>query len=162
MSLVCSFDRHQMPKTMVDCTHPAQFCSYNGTDCCRDCYDTASLATRAAWAAYDAETDACPDCKAARHAYFLKGQRNDTIDPSECYGRHIPLLCRNHMTPDEITSGMSWHTKNIAEGRSIFFNGFGKLTECDCSARDLFSPGRFLYKLIYLMGGDTLYTGKDD
>jgi hypothetical protein len=153
--MICSLDRHPRSRVTIDCNAVDRPNTYNGTPCCRDCYDKAHHDDDAAWAAHLAETDACPDCSAARLANHLRTQRTDTIDPSAPYGQHIPLTCRNH--PD-----LFWNTKNIngIGARSIFFNGFVQgIQECDCSMNLLFSPGRFIYTLCLLMGANNLYMG---
>lgn len=145
--LVCSFDKHPMTKTIIDCTADDKPCKYNGIQCCRDCFDKARRDSDAAYKADCAACDACPDCQRVRRAYYEHEQRTTTIDPSQPYGQHIPLMCRNHIDADH-----AWHTKNIdyIGARTIFdVRGY-----CSCSAGDLFSPGRFIYKLCYLLGTD--------
>jgi len=155
MSTICSFSKHPLPTVTIDCHADDKPNKWNGTECCADCYAKAQLDYRSGWAQHDAETNACGACQAARAQQAERTQRTETIDPSRCYGEHIPLLCRDHLD-----GKLSWHTKNINAGRSIFFNGFGKgLVECDCPAHRLFSPGRFIYKLCYLLGTDNLYRG---
>lgn len=150
---VCSFARH--PRTPLDlsCTHEDKTCTYNGHKMCRPCFDEAGLAYEADRKAYQAETAACPDCQAARRAEYERSQRSETIDPSQPYGQHIPLMCWNHQDDPN----MRWNTKNIGQGRSIFFNNW-PAAECDCPAHLLFSPGRFIYKLCYLLGTDNTKT----
>ena len=146
--MLCSHNAHTRTRVQPNCTHEDRVNSWNGTDCCRPCYDQARRDDEAEWARFTAETDACPACDDARHRHFDHQQRTTTIDPSEAYGQHILILCRNH--PD-----LRWHTKNIdyIGARSIFFV-WAEKAECTCPAHDLFSPGRFLYKLCYLLGTD--------
>ena len=159
--MICSFDRHPHARPKVNCTHEDRPCSYNGTNCCRTCFDQAKADFNAAWEAHRAETDACPDCQAARAKEFERSQRTETIDPSVIYGQHIPLCCRDHMPTGDLNTDLWWNTKNIAAGRSIFFNGWGRnLSECSCSANRLFSPGRLIHHLILLYGGDTTLTAR--
>lgn len=152
--MICSFDAHPSKEVILNCTHPDKRNKYNGTPLCNECYADAQRQSEANWATHRAETNACPNCQAARKRQFIRGQRTETIDPSTIYGEHIPLLCRNHL--DDPT--MRWNTKNINSGRSIFFNSW-PAPECDCPGRDLFSPGRFIFKLCYLLGTDNTYTG---
>lgn len=105
------------------------------------------------WEEKEASSAICPDCLAARRQDADRIQRTQTIDPASEWGQHIPLKCRNH--PE-----FSWHTKNIdfIGARSIFFNQWPQ-PECSCSIHELYSPGRFLHKLFYLLGTDTTYSG---
>ena len=149
--MICSFSAHpRMPLDLDCCTHEDKICTYNGHKMCRDCFDTTKIAYDANYKAEQAEYAACPDCQAANAREYERSQRRDTLDPSRPYGEHIPLICFNHQD-DPL---LRWNTKNIAAGRSIFFNGWGQTAECDCPAHMLFSPGRFIYKLCYLLGTD--------
>jgi hypothetical protein len=94
---------------------------------CPECYKVYQYA----WDLHDASVRDCPDCQAVERAHVEYVQQHDTIDPSQPWGQHIKLTCKNH--PD-----MTWHTKNISYigARSIFYTGeWG--TECDCPASDL-------------------------
>lgn len=153
--MLCSIAKHTRQQPDLTCDHDRRLNSWNGHEMCSDCYDRVRLENDASWKAHEIETAACPDCRAARRRESDRCQRTETIDPATIYGQHIPLLCLNHQGIPRMT----WHTKNINAGRSIFFNGFGHIDECDCSARDLFSPGRFIYKLCYLLGSDNTYKG---
>lgn len=76
------------------------------------------------------EVDNCPNCLQAERDEDERIQRNHTIDPTQPYGQHVSLTCKNH-------PHLRWSTKNIdfIGARSIFY--FGQEPECDCSARDL-------------------------
>ena len=115
---VCSFDAH--PRAKVTCPHRER--GY-----CPNCYEV----YRFAQDRFEAAVRACPDCQAAEKAHLDRMQANETIDPSQPWGEHIDLTCKNH--PDK-----RWSTKNIdyIGARSIFYRGeWG--TECDCPGRDL-------------------------
>jgi hypothetical protein len=74
------------------------------------------------------EVDECDDCQNAMKREAERIQRTQTIDPSQPYGQHIALTCKNH-------PNLRWSTKNIdfIGARSIFY--FSEtLPECSCSA----------------------------
>lgn len=72
------------------------------------------------------ETAECIDCAKANQENAERIQRTETIDPSQPYGQHIALTCKNH--PD-----LRWSTKNIGflGARSIFYFSEDK-PECAC------------------------------
>lgn len=152
--MICSFSAHTKREVILNCTHENRRNTWNNIPVCNDCYADARHQSDENWKLYRAETDACPACQSARRQKFIRGQQTETIDPSVIYGEHIPLLCRNHL--DDPT--MRWNTKNINAGRSIFFNSW-PAPECDCPGHDLFSPGRFIFKLCYLLGTDNTFLG---
>jgi hypothetical protein len=79
----------------------------------------------------NADKAACEGCQTAEANHRAQVQRDCTIDPTQPYGQHIGLTCKNH--PD-----LRWSTKNIdyIGARSIFYNTHFH-AECDCSTRDL-------------------------
>lgn len=153
--MICSFDAHPRRQLDLSCAHEDKSCTYNGVPLCRSCFDNANKQSKLNYIAERKEQEACPNCQAANRREAERTQRGYTIDPSRRYGEHIPLLCFNHQG----VPNMAWSTKNINEGRSIFFNGHGHITECDCPGYLLFSPGRFIYKLCYLLGSDNINEG---
>ena len=78
---------------------------------------------RMAW-----EVEECNDCQNARKEDAERIQRTETIDPSQPFGQHISLMCKNH--PD-----LRWSTKNIGYigARSIFYFSHS-VPECSCSS----------------------------
>jgi hypothetical protein len=82
---------------------------------------------------YRWEQAACTECQQADQEAKDRIQRDHTIDPSQPYGAHIPLRCRNHRD-------LRWHTKNIdyIGARKVFFFGFlAGIEECPCPVGDL-------------------------
>lgn len=156
--MICSLTKHPIPRVPINCSHEDKPNKWNDIPCCAECFAEARAAYDANWAAHYAETEACPDCAIARAQELDRLQRTETIDPNEVYGQHIPLCCRQHMPTGDKATDLFWNTKNIAAGRSIFFNGRNlHQVECSCPAYDLFSPGRFLNRLIRLYGGDPVF-----
>ena len=74
---------------------------------------------------------ACPSCQKARNDEKERIQAEDTIDPTQPYGQHIKLSCRNH-------PNLRWSTKNIdyIGARSIFYDSPTQ-PECECSITEL-------------------------
>jgi hypothetical protein len=79
-----------------------------------------------------AEQNVCTDCISEREAENAHIQATDTIDPSQPWGQHIALTCKNH--PD-----LRWSTKNISYlgARSIFYTSWQTAPECACPMSDL-------------------------
>jgi hypothetical protein len=79
--------------------------------------------------------DECADCQQARKDEAARIQRTETIDPSQPYGQHIALTCKNHRN-------LRWSTKNIGwiGARSVFYFS-DALPECDCPFSDLILAG---------------------
>jgi hypothetical protein len=73
----------------------------------------------------------CEECQEYDRKENERIQRDCTIDPSQPYGQHIVLTCKNH--PE-----LRWNTKNIEciGARSIFFRTHSA-EECNCPIRDL-------------------------
>lgn len=83
------------------------------------------------------EVAECEDCQNARKEERERIQREHTIDPSQPYGQHIALTCKNH-------PNLRWSTKNIdfIGARSIFY--FSETEpECDCSGDNLVVLSQF-------------------
>lgn len=127
------FERNRRERFRLTCDHEDQGCSFNGTACCRSCFEQAKVDYEVWYKAQCAEEDACPACQTAKRQAAERRQRYDTIDPDQPWGEHIRLTCVNH--PD-----LRWFTKNISHigARSIFFEGWDRgQKECPCPMRDL-------------------------
>jgi hypothetical protein len=76
--------------------------------------------------------DACAACQRSREARAEYIQQHETIDPTQPYGVHISLRCKNH--PD-----LRWSTKNISYigARSVFYQEGLSGPECPCLMSDL-------------------------
>lgn len=77
------------------------------------------------------EAEECDDCQNARKKRAEEIQQKETIDPTQPYGQHIALTCKNHRD-------LRWSTKNIGwiGARSIFYFSETK-PECSCPSSDL-------------------------
>ena len=132
-----------MPKTKVDphaciCTKPLRVATNTGKEIhghfnCPDdnaygllCHEHFERRDTKKW-----EKNECKDCTRVNKERADEIQRKNTIDPSQPYGQHIALTCKNH--PE-----LRWSTKNIdfIGARSIFYFSM-TVPECSCSARDL-------------------------